>query len=267
MASDVDLAGSVVVHERRDTYHIVRMSRPQKRNAMHREGRRALLRAFERSAEESARVVILTGTDKSFCSGVDMVERAEDQRAGALAEPQSDWIELLTAIRQHPAVFIAAVNGVAMGGGAAFVNVCDLAIASHDASISSPEMGFGAFAHFSGPGAQFQALPKRVAWMLYTTDRIDGATAAAWGLVNECVSPDELLPRAEALASRIAAFDPIALTETKRALESTPSAEVSWREAFEYGQRVNERIRNPPSTRVYELRGFEERGMKPDEEG
>jgi enoyl-CoA hydratase/carnithine racemase len=256
MATDFDADRSHVVHERRDGFHIVRMARPEKRNAMNRAGRQDLLKAFERSAAEGARVVILTGTDRSFCSGVDLVERADDLKAGRPADPASDWIELVTAIRQHPGIFIAAVNGMAMGGGASFINVCDLAIASEEAWISSPEMGFGAFAHFSGPGAQFQVLPKHAAWMLYTTERVDGAKAAAWGLVNECVSPEELMPRAEALAAKVAAFDPVALTETKWALERTPGAEVEWRAAFEYGQRVNERIRERTNAQGIGLSAF-----------
>ena len=237
-----DAPPALVKVERKAGYHIIRMWRPEKRNAMNREARRALLVAFEEAAEAGARAVILTGAERSFCSGIDLAERSREQAANAAPDTQSDWIEVVMAIRNHPAVFIAAVNGVAMGGGATLINVSDLAIASEDAWVSNPEMGFGAFPLFAGPSSQYQMLPKHVAWLVYTTERIDGRTAANWGLVNECVPPDSLLFRAEELATKIAAFDPVALTESKRALDTTPGMAREWRAAFEHGIGVNERI-------------------------
>jgi len=239
-----DNASSVLVQtDLKDGYAIITMNRPEKRNALNRAARRGLLEAFERAEAAGARVVILTGTDKSFCSGIDIVERQNDEANGVASDPGSDWIEIVMAIRQHPAIFIAAVNGGAMGGGAALISVSDLALASEVAWISNPEMGFGAFPHFSGPATQYQLQPKRAAWLIYTTERIDGHTAEAWGLINECVATDELLPRAEALAAKIAAFDPIALTESKRALDATLGLERDWRSAFKQGIEVNTRIR------------------------
>lgn len=237
-----DDASQLVKVERKEGYHIIRMWRPEKRNAMNREARRSLLQAFDEAAEAGVRAVILTGAERSFCSGIDLAERSKDQQANTAPEPKSDWIEVVMAIRNHPAIFISAVNGVAMGGGATLINVSDLAIASDDSWISNPEMGFGAFPLFAGPSSQYQMLPKRVAWMVYTTERIDGKTAADWGLVNECVAPESLLLRAEELATRIAAFDAVALTESKRALDVTPGLQREWRSAFEHGMKVNEHI-------------------------
>lgn len=150
-----------------------------------------------------------------------------------------------------------------MGGGATIINVCDLAIASDDAWISNPEMGFGAFAQFSGPSSQYQMLPKHVAWLLYTTERIDGKTAAAWGLVNECVSTKALLPRANALAAQIAAFDAVALTQSKRALDATPGLVREWRSAFEHGLWVNQRIRAQTEAQQTGLDRFASGGRNP----
>jgi enoyl-CoA hydratase/carnithine racemase len=263
MTTPQNTPAPLVLVERHEGYHIVRMSRPEKRNAMNRAARRALLHAFADAASEGARAVILTGTDASFCSGVDLKERSSDLAGGLPPEPESDWMEVVMAIRRHPAIFIAAVNGVAMGGGATLINVSDLAIAGEEAWISNPEMGFGAFAHFSGPSSQYQMLPKHVAWLLYTTERIDGKTAAAWGLVNECVPAESLLPRAMALATRIAAFDPVALTESKRALDTTPGVARDWRSAFEHGQGVNERIRARTTAQQAGLDRFAAGGRNP----
>lgn len=243
MADQDDAPPSFVRVERKVGYHIVWMSRPEKRNAMNKAARRALIAAFEDAASGGAKVVILTGVEGSFCSGTDVVEKRNDQTAGIAAEPQSEWIEVVMAIREHPAIFIAAVNGGAMGGGAALIDVCDLAFASEDAWISNPELGFGAFPHFSGPAAQYQMARKHAAWMVYTTERIDGATAAAWGLVNACVPAEALMPRAEALAAKIGGFDGVALAETKRALDATLGLERDWRSAFERGMQVNQTIK------------------------
>ena len=243
MAISPDAAPELVHVERRSGWHIVQMMRPQKRNAMNRQGRKELLKAFEDAAEDGARVVVLTGSEGSFCSGIDLRERNEELAAGMAADPRSDWMEVLMAIRNHPAVFIAAVNGLAMGGGSALINVCDLGLSCEEAWISSPEMSFGAFSHFSGPASMYQVLPKHAAWLLYTTERIDGRTAAAWGFVNECVDAKDLMTRADAIASQIARFDAAALTETKRALDATPGATRDWRLAFEAGMGTNARIR------------------------
>ena len=107
---------------------------------------------------------------------------------------------MLVAIREHPAVFIAAVNGLALGGGATLVSVCDLAVAADEAEIGMPEIGFGAYPQFSGPGAQIQLTAKRAAWLVLTAQRIDGRTAENWGMVNRSVPLTGLMDEAGRLA-------------------------------------------------------------------
>ena len=104
---------------------------------------------------------------------------------------------MLLAIREHPAIFVAAVNGFALGGGATLISMCDLAIAAEEAEIGMPEIGFGAYPQFSGPAAQIQLTPKRAAWLVLTAERIDGRTAEAWGMVNRSVALDRLMAEAE----------------------------------------------------------------------
>ena len=109
---------------------------------------------------------------------------------------------MLLAIREHPAIFVAAVNGFALGGGATLISMCDLAIAAEEAEIGMPEIGFGAYPQFSGPAAQIQLTPKRAAWLVLTAERIDGRTAEAWGMVNRSVALDRLMAEAELLADK-----------------------------------------------------------------
>jgi enoyl-CoA hydratase/carnithine racemase len=227
--------------ERSPTHFLVRMNRPEKKNAMNRASRRGLLEAFE-LARQRTKVVVLTGCDGCFCSGVDLKEYRDEVEGRLAPEPESEWINVNLAIRRHPAVFIAAVNGIALGGGATLIGVCDLAIAADDAEIGLPEIGFGAYPQFSGPAVQKRIAGKRAAWMVLTGRRISATTAESWGLINRSVPHDLLLREAELLAGEIAGFEAATLAESKWALDAVPAHIPGWKEAFEYGLGVNARI-------------------------
>lgn len=227
---------------RHDGWAQLRIDRDSKRNAMNRAARTGLLQAFEALRGE-ARAIVLTGTGGSFCAGMDLKEREQDREAG-IEGAGEEWIAVNMAIRAHPAIFIAAVNGLALGGGATLINVCDLAIASTRASIGCPEMGFSTYPGMAGPAIQLSGVTrKQAAWLVLTTNRIDGATAERWGMVNACVEPEDLLPRAHALAHQVSRFDPAALAESKRALDHIPAVITDWQQGMDYGQAVNATIR------------------------
>src|SRR5580692_12905383 len=212
---------SLINIELLDGCAVIQLNRPEKKNALNRLARRELLAAL--LSLRDRRAIILTGAGDSFCSGVDLKEVKTAADADVPPDPQSDWIEVLIAIREHPAVCVAAVNGFALGGGATLISVCDLAIAADEAEIGMPEIGFGAYPQFSGPGAQMQLTAKRAAWLVLTAERINGRTAEAWGMVNACVPRAGLMEEAERLATRISRFDPLALSEAKRALDTVPA--------------------------------------------
>jgi enoyl-CoA hydratase/carnithine racemase len=233
--------GTILVTEH-EGWAEIRINREEKRNAMDRASRNALLDAFA-SQRGKARAIVLTGTGIAFCAGMDLKEREQDRARGMENAPE-EWIEVNLAIRAHPAIFIAAVNGIALGGGATLINVCDLAIASTRASIGCPEMGFATYPGMAGPAIQLSGVTrKQAAWLVLTTNRIDGRTAFDWGMVNECVEPEALLPRAHTLAQQVTRFDAAALEESKRALDRIPAFITNWREAMNHGQMVNQTIR------------------------
>lgn len=234
---------NLVVVTEKDGYAVMRINRFEKRNAMSREMRRALLAAME-SLRDRVKVIVLTGCETAFCAGVDLKEAHADQEQGVGEDPHSDWNEVNLAIRRHPAVFIAAVNGLALGGGSTLINVCDLAIAAEEAQIGMPEMGFATYPGLAGPAMQIALSRKRAAWMILTAKRIDGRRAAEWGIVNDCVPRAKLMETAEALARHIAQFDAVALTESKRALDHVPHVISDWRQAFDFGAKVNALIRS-----------------------
>jgi enoyl-CoA hydratase/carnithine racemase len=227
--------------ERHQGWALLRIARAEKRNAVDRATRAALAAALE--SLHDMRAIVITGSGASFCAGIDLKEREAEKAARRADTAGEEWIAINMALRGHPAVCIAAVNGLALGAGLTLVNSCDLAIAAEGASFGTPEIGFGSYASMAGPTMQRSGLTrKRVAWMLLAAPRIDAATAERWGLINEFTGDAQLLPRAAALAAQIATYDAIALAEIKQTLDRLP-AQAGWREAMEYGQTVNSVIR------------------------
>src|SRR5262249_26722491 len=128
---------------------------------------------------------------------------------------------LMTAVENHDAVTIAAVNGVALGGGCELALACDLRIAAEHAVFAQPEPALGII-----PGAGgTQRLPRivglgRAKEMILTGARWDAPQALAYGLVSEVVPAAELMTAARALAERVLALAPLAVRLSKRALNA-----------------------------------------------
>jgi enoyl-CoA hydratase/carnithine racemase len=230
----------LVVVEDRSVFAVIRINRPEKRNAMSHAARLEMIAAL--GAVRHHKVVVLTGTGASFCSGVDLKEAAAENGTAVAEERAQEWIGVLLAIRRHPAIFIAAVNGFALGGGSTLINVCDLAIAANEAQIGMPEIGFATYPGMAGPAAQIMLPRKRAAWMVLTGQRVDGPTAERWGMVNLSVPLAELEAEAEALARHVAQFDAAALSESKAALDVIPTRINDFAGGFEFGRRVNAAI-------------------------
>jgi enoyl-CoA hydratase/carnithine racemase len=235
-----DTVSDLVVVEDRGAYGLVRINRPEKRNAMSHAARLALADALV--AVRGHKVVVLTGTGASFCAGVDLKEAAAEREAGGGEASSREWIEVLLSIRRHPAIFIAAVNGFALGGGSTLINVSDLAIAANEAEIGMPEMGFATYPGMAGPAMQIMLPRKRAAWMILTARRIDGPTAERWGMVNLSVPLADLEREVDALARHVAQFDAAALSESKAALDVIPTRIGDFAGGFDYGRHVNATI-------------------------
>ena len=252
---------SLAIYQARDKFAWIRINRPEKRNAMNQSARDALRAAMNRARGEVP-VVALTGVDDVFCGGIDLKEVKAQSLEGSQAALE-DWRDLNAEIREHPAVFIAAVNGVALGGGLTMTAVCDLAVASETASFGMPEVGFGMYPNPAGPAAQLSLPRKRAAWMVLTAERLDAVRAEAWGLINEVVPAKALETRVEAIAARLAEFDPTALRECKFALDQIPLAVDGWRAAFAAGALANERIKADGDPAAAALAHFAQGGRNP----
>lgn len=194
--------------------------RPNVRNALD----AATVQDFHRALEEVRRVrctvVIITGAgDKAFVSGADINVIRKRRRDDALASINSG---LMTAVEGHEAVSIAAVNGVALGGGCELALACDVRIAAEGAVFGLPEPSLGLI-----PGAGgTQRLPRivglgRAKEMILTGARWNAQQALAYGLVSQVVPRPELMAAARALADQTLAMGPLAVRLAKAALNAS----------------------------------------------
>ena len=196
------------------------VNRPQARNALDTDTVEELHRALDEVRQAGATVLIVTGAgDKAFVSGADINAIRARSRADALASINS---RLMSAVENHEAVTIAAVNGYALGGGCELALACDLRVASETAVFGLPEPTLGII-----PGAGgTQRLPRivglgRAKEMILTGARWDAQQALAAGLVSEVVPAAELLPAARRLAERVLALGPLAVRLAKMALNAS----------------------------------------------
>jgi enoyl-CoA hydratase/carnithine racemase len=207
---------SELVRERHGAVSILRLNRPEARNAltvpMLRDLGAALLDA---EADPAVRALVLTGTGgRAFCSGMDLRSFA----GGALPgvgddEGTAAYYRLLDGRVTVP--LIGAANGTAVGGGLELLLGCDLVVASSEAEFGFPEVTRGLFPGGGGT-ALGTKLPLAIALELTLTgERVDARRAYEVGLVNAVVTPDEVLPTALRLAERIAANGPLGVAACK----------------------------------------------------
>jgi enoyl-CoA hydratase len=208
------------------------VNRPEKRNALDADTVEEIHRALEEVRAAKATVVIVTGAgEKAFVSGADIAAIRARRRDDALASINS---RLMTAVEAHEAVSIAAVNGVALGGGCELALACDLRIAASHAVFGLPEPSLGII-----PGAGgTQRLPRvvglgRAKEMILTGARWDAAKALAYGLVSEVVPAAELVPAARKMAERVLALGPLAVRLAKAALNASSQMPLQAGLAFE----------------------------------
>jgi enoyl-CoA hydratase len=193
------------------------VNRPEVRNALDASTVAEFHHALEAVRAAEATVLILTGAgDKAFVAGADIGSIRARGREDALCSINS---RLMSAVEAHEAVVIAAVNGVALGGGCELCLAADLRIAADHAVFGQPEPAIGII---PGAGAT-QRLPRfvglgRAKELILTGARWDAQTALAYGLVNEVVPKAQLMEAARAMAARIQALGPLAIRLSKMAL-------------------------------------------------
>ena len=199
--------------ERQEDVAVVTLQRPEKRNALSIDLRIELADAFAGLGEdENVGSVMLTGAPPAFCSGMDVTQFGGDRPHREQLVGTS--IACFRAIAGCPKPVVAAVNGPALAGGFAIALLCDLRLASENATFGFPELPRGIPPSYAAARA---ALPAAIAAELTLTGRtLDAFGALKMGVVSAVHPPDELIPRSLELAGRIAAGPRGALAATKR---------------------------------------------------
>jgi len=206
-----------------ESFAVITIARPDRLNAFRGRTVDELILAFKHAwADQRVAAVILTGAgDRAFCAGGDMKEKA---KSGSYGETEWGIFEigrLHRIIRDIPKPVIAAVNGVAVGGGHVLHVLCDLSIASSTAQFGQAGPRVGSFD--AGFGSIYLARvvgEKRARQIWYLLDLYDAQTAERWNLVNEVTTPGELMTRAREYARRIASHSPTALKFLKHSFNA-----------------------------------------------
>lgn len=203
---------------------VIRLRRPQKRNALSEESLLALLRILEGLASDpAARCVVLEAEGPIFCAGAD-IGGYDDRSAEGLAAFTALANRVCAALDGLPVPTIAAVQGAALGGGFEIVMACDLVIAADNATFGLPELSLGLIPGWGGTQRLADLLgTRRAKHMILTGSRLDARQAYDAGLVTMLCEVGELAEQAHAFAGRLAGLPRAASTAVLAAVDaSTP---------------------------------------------
>lgn len=195
----------------------VTLNRPERRNALSLALMRELLECLDTlGRNREIRAVILAATGKVFCSGHDLGEMT-GRNVTEYREIFDVCTQLMQKIQSVPQPVIAQVQGVATAAGCQLVCTCDLAIASENATFSTPGVRIGLFCTTPMVALTRSIGRKRAMEMLLTGRGVDAATAADWGLVNRAVPAADLESETRKLATQITSASELVLGLGKQA--------------------------------------------------
>ncbi|WP_110636736.1 enoyl-CoA hydratase [Salinicola salarius] len=197
-----------------DGVAVVRIDRPEAKNALNAAIRRQLAEHFSSLAHrDEVRAIVLTGGEHVFVAGADVKEFATVSPAEMHQRHNERFWE---PIALCPKPVIAAVNGFALGGGCELAMHCDIIVAGETARFGQPEVKLGLMPGAGGTQRLVRAVGKFQAMrMLMTGCLVSAPEALRMGLVSEVVADDQTLERAKALAHEIASLPSLALEQIK----------------------------------------------------
>lgn len=220
-----------IIYEKRDKVAYIKLSNPEKYNAMDASMRRQLVKYLDKAKnDEDVRVVVITGEGDHFSAGADLNYFKDITRE----ELEKFLSELGTAhaigrrIREMPKPVIAVVKGYCIGGGFELVQFCDIVIASETATFGQPELRVGLIPGGGGT----QNLPrligdKKARELIYTGSFISAKELEKLGLVNKVVKEEELEEELSKIIKKILAKSPLHISIAKEALNYALETPIS----------------------------------------
>ena len=208
-------------------------NRPTAMNALSRQLRTEMTAAVGAAAGQ-ARVLVITGAGRAFCSGQDLTDATSDGALDLEKTLTDEYLPLLMAITNCPIPTIAAVNGVAAGAGANLALAADVVIAAQSASFIQAFTRIGLVPDAGGT----YWLPRQIGTaramgaMLFA-DKVSAAQAVEWGMIYECVPDDGFATHIAARAAQLANGPTVAYRGVKAALRASPGNDLAGQLALE----------------------------------
>jgi enoyl-CoA hydratase/carnithine racemase len=233
-----------LIYEKRDRYAVFTMNRPERLNALGGTMNDELEVALDDfNADPAMRAGIVTGAGRAFSAGADLKEMNQRNQARGDAARETGYdVSASMRFARSPKPFIAAINGLCIAGGLERALDCDIRIASNEAFFGLFEVKRGIM-----PGYAIHHLARMIPigdalYIMLTGDRISAEDALRAGLVRELLPPDEVMPRAEAIAAMIAENAPLAVEGTKAMAQQWRQLQVD--ESYRLGDWVGRVVLN-----------------------
>jgi len=234
-----------LIYEKRDHYAVFTMNRPERLNALGGSMNQDLQAALDDfTVDPAMRCGIVTGAGRAFSAGADlkeMNERNQERGAAPRAQPAFDPAGSLR-ISRNPKPFIAAINGLCIAGGLERALECDIRIASSEAFFGLFEVKRGIMAGYAIHHLARMIPFGEAMYILLTGDRISAERALRSGLIQEVVEPDQVMPRAIAIAEMIAANAPLSVEGTKSVAHQWRQLQID--ESYRFGSWVGRVVLN-----------------------
>tara|TARA_B100000700_G_C15022439_1_gene846438 strand:- start:938 stop:1699 length:762 start_codon:yes stop_codon:yes gene_type:complete len=209
---------SVILHERQGDVLILTLNRPERHNAMSTWLSHCLGEAVINAPREGVKVIVITGAgDKSFCAGGDMLEMSGKEELSALLPPKDYRLNGAQEIEKCPIPIIAAINGYCYGGGARLAILCDIRLASQNATFRLPGSEYGLVVA-AATLPRLVGVSKAKEW-IYTARRFDAIEALDAGLLSSVHSADQLMEKTLEMAKIITQHSPESVQESKRVID------------------------------------------------
>ena len=219
--------------ELRDKVAVMVLNRPDRLNALTVAVAEDFIAAVNDAVEKGARAVVLTGAGRAFSAGGDLREMQEiaskEGRVEAFFdEPLRLLNEVVLLIRSVPIPFVAAVNGIASGGGCNLALACDVVIAARSAKFNQAFIKIGLSPDCGGTFFLPRLIGlRRAVELMLTGDLVEAERAQQIGMINSVVEDDELMKHALAIAEKLADAPTAAIGQIKQLVDASAGAELA----------------------------------------